>query len=47
MAQLECCQSLDVPAVKSGIERARDDCDRVNLHFGVCTDVMTALESFL
>ena len=48
MAELESCQSLDVPAIKSGaldgIEQARDDCHRVNFHFGFCAYVMTAPE---
>ena len=51
MAELESCQSLDVPAIKSGaldgIEQARDDCHRVNFHFGFCAYVMTAPESLL
>ena len=51
MEKLESFQSHDVAAVKTGalngIEQARDDCDRVNLHFGFCADVITAPESLL
>ena len=49
--KLESFQSHDAAGVKSGaldgIEQARDDCNRVNLHFGFCADVITAPESLL